>query len=256
MGKLLKGCGVIFIILIVAFVALLLWSNQAGSQMQEQFFTAVGSGQPAQLKAQMAPELAAKLDDPILALWMNAIKTTFGNFQGIEPNNFNTSSKTENGVSKKLSEATVKFDKGTVRSKLELVNDQLISFNVETDKLGNWMANGPADTALYRERGQEVLNKLLTAQIDAAFAMMHDSMQKALLQQKAVLAGVAQKAGGLKSITYKSETLQPASGTDSPTLTVLYDVVCDKAATVASVNFQFSPFKGHIVAYNLTAGGQ
>ena len=253
MGKLLKGCGVIAIVFVIGFIALLVWAGKAGGAIQEQFFTAVLSGNPKSVTALMAPELAQQIEEPVLASWMAAVKTNLGNFAGLDLTKFNTSTKTEGGVTKTESSGGVKFDKGTAESKLVLANGLIISFHVKSDQLGNWLTDPPAETTLYRTRGQECLTKILSNQIDAAFAMMHESLQKQLPQQKPAITGLAQKIGALKSVTYKSEQAAKAQGDKPATLTIIYDVACQNAQLRGTVEFGFLPFKGHILAYNLAS---
>ena len=57
-------------------------------------------------------------------------------------------------------------------------------------------------------------------------------------------------AGKLRSITYDSESVEPDVGFD---LTIFYRVECENASGLASITFQFTEMRGHILAFDLDA---
>jgi hypothetical protein len=65
-----------------------------------------------------------------------------------------------------------------------------------------------------------------------------------------MMASVAKQAGALKSIAYKKEETRTVDGEFE--LLLLYEVVCEKASTVASVSFRFADLKGHFVGFDFT----
>ncbi len=73
MGKVLKILGVVFLILIVGFVALLFWAHGEGEAQQRKFFAAIASGDPDKLIAMMDPKTIGPIDPPILKMWMDQI---------------------------------------------------------------------------------------------------------------------------------------------------------------------------------------
>jgi len=253
MKKMIKGCGCVVAILVVATIALLAWAYISGGAEQQTFFAAVQSGNPSNMTALMHPKLKEQIDEPVLGAWMAAFNTHLGNFVGLDTTDFNTESKIENGVTIKTSKGTVKFDKGTAKSDLVLHNGLIIEFNVQSDKLANvnWLTKIP-DTTLYRDRGKECLTMLLTGKADDAFPKFHESTQKSLplAKMKAMMANIATQAGPLESVTYLSESFQPGK---VPELNVFYNVVCQKGKTISSVTFQFTGWQSHMTGFDLQA---
>jgi hypothetical protein len=250
MKKTLMILGGVFLVLIVGFVGLLVWAHRAGSAHQEKFFQAVLSGDPKQVTALFHPALRDEVDEPVLAVWMKAVKDNLGAFQGLNKTDFNTSSKIEGGATIGESKGTVSFEKGQAQSELKTRDGQIVAFHVTSDKLGGDWFKGPTDTTLYRQRGKECLTYLLGDKCEDAFKMMHENLQKKvpLDQLKAMMADFTGKAGKAKTVTYQSETLEPGG---TLTLKVVYKVECEKANPTGTVEFQFDGLKGHLVAFNL-----
>ena len=113
------------------------------------------------------------------------------------------------------------------------------------------IAAGP--TQLYQERGQQFFTLFLSDKPDAAFAMMHENLQKVmpLEKLKALMADAAGKTGAMKSIKYLSEQVDPAGK-----LKILYTVECQKTATTASVKFEQAGLKCHLVAFNINENAE
>ena len=78
MGKVLKILGVVFLVLVVAIVALLVWAHGKGEKEMTTFFQAVETGQPEKVRALMAPELAKEFDPPIFKMWLDAFNERMG----------------------------------------------------------------------------------------------------------------------------------------------------------------------------------
>ena len=218
---------------------------------QKRFFKAILSGNPGKVTAMCHPALRDEIDEPVLAAWMAEVKDKLGAFKGLRKTNFSTSTKIENGVKVTESKGMVDFEKGSAESELKYYDGKLIKFNIKSDQLKTDAFPGPTSTDLYRERGKEFLTLFLANKPDETFAMMHSALQKKvpLEKLKTMMAGVTGKAGPTKAITWQSEKLEPG---EPLTLKLLYNVECEKAKTVASVEFQFIGFKGHLLAFNLT----
>ena len=253
MKKMFKGCGCAVVILVVLLGALLTWAYISGGAEQQTFFAAVQSGNPSNMTALMHPKLKEQIDEPVLGAWMAAFNTHLGNFVALDTTDFNTESKTENGVTIKTSKGTVKLDKGTATSDLVMHNGLITEFNVQSDKLANvnWLTKIP-DTTLYRERGKECLTMLLTGKVDEAFLKFHESTQKSLplANMKAMMTNITAQTGPLESVAYLSENFHPGK---VPELNVLYNVVYQKGKTISSVTFQFTGWKSHMTGFDLQA---
>ncbi len=253
MKKMLKGCGCVVAVVVLAGAGLLTWAYISGGAEQRAFFTAVGSGDPAKVTALMDPALKAKIDEPVLAAWMKAFNAQLGPFVGLDPADFHTTTNTKNGVTIKESKGTVKFQKGTAECRLVLRNGLITDFSVKSDKMKGvrWFDKLP-DTTPYRARGKECLTMLLSGQVDKLYPTFHESLQKAipLPKLKAMMANITRQTGPVQSVKFLSERFQPQG---TPTLTILYNVVCQKGKTIASVTFQFAGWKGHLTGFDLQA---
>jgi len=58
------------------------------------------------------------------------------------------------GAKRTESSGKVRFEKGEATLELVFRDDQIIKFNIESERIpGDWFKSGPADTSLYRQRG-------------------------------------------------------------------------------------------------------
>jgi hypothetical protein len=250
--KVLTVFGVLFLVIIVSFGGMLFWAQRSGSELQARFFEAVGSGDPQQVTALFHPLLRDEVDEPVLAAWMAEVHDVLGTFQGLSKTDFATSSKLENSETVSESEGTVNFEKGSAKSKLVFRNSKVVEFSVESDQVPPDWFKGPADSKLYRQRGEQFLKHFLNNEPEQAFAMMHEALQKELPLEalRTMIESVQQKAGGLKSLEYLSDRFD---NTEGQTLKVLYQVDCEDAQTTAEVDFRFIGLKGHLIAFNMAA---
>ena len=106
---------------------------KAGAKEQEKFFAAVYSGDPKQVLALFDPRLVEEVDEPVIAEWMNAMKETLGEPEGLKASSFNTNKKYEDGVVVTESSGKIRFEKGEAESKLVLHNGKIVEFNVIGD---------------------------------------------------------------------------------------------------------------------------
>jgi len=252
MKKVLIVLGIVFLAVIAGVAALLIWAGASGSAIQEQFFTAVLSGDPGQVTAMFHPALKEEVDEPVLAAWMVAAKKNLGSYQGLSKTDFNTSTKYEGGQKITESSGTVNFEKGQAHTELAFRDGKLVKFSVKSDKLpDDWFA-GPTGTELYRERGKEFLTLFMSNKPDAAFNMMHPALKAKMPLDKLtkLVADNCSKAGKLRAVTYQSEKYDPKE----QVLEVHYALECENASVVPLVKFEFVGLKGHLVAFNLTGG--
>ena len=76
----LKTLGIIFLVLIVAFVGLLIWGYLKGSDIQEDYYEAVLSGDADRVLDMLHPEFRKDVDKPVLAAWMKTFKFSISFF--------------------------------------------------------------------------------------------------------------------------------------------------------------------------------
>jgi len=241
---------VVIVILGGAFIGLLSWAQQSGTELQQPFFTAVLSGDANQVTALFHPALRAEVDEPVLAQWMTAVKAKLGGFKGLSKTDFSTSTEIKNGTKTTQSSGKVDFEKGSVHSELKFVDGKLVAFHVtpEEGALGEWFRDiAPEQSQFYRDRGQRFLTLFLTDKPDDAFGMMNDSLQKAapLEKLKAMMATIAKQVGPMKSVECQS-----ANAEGPGILKMLYQVRGEKGSTLASVKFEHDGMRYGLLGFN------
>lgn len=250
MGTVLKVLGVLFLLLVVGFVALLMWSHGKGESTQEDFFAAVLSGDPDRLYGMFDPGVQAEIDTEVLAVWMAAIRENLGEFKGLKGSNFSTSSKVENGVTVVETEGTAEFEKGEARSELTVVDGKIRGFSVTSDALPDpWFTELP-DSRRYVELGRECLEKLMTGDIDGATALMHEGLREVVEPEKmrAGMERLRALTGDLVEIEKADEVFEAK---EPPVLRLRYRVAGQASEVLGDVRFDFTPWKGHLRAFKL-----
>jgi len=247
MKKVLMVLGVLFLIGIVGFVALLFWAHSSGSGKQEKFFDAVLSGETAKFFAMTHPDIRDGIDEPVLAQWMKAFKENLGELEGLSAADFSTN--VEGNVLK--TEGTVKFTKGSAHSQLTFVDDQIVQFNVESDQMPDDWFKGPSDTAVYRQRGEKLFRHLVGGEADQAHAMLHENVQAqfSLAKVKEVAASIQTQFGALKSITFDSDAYEKTA--TGQFLDMVFQFAFEKGKAEGAVRFQFVGLKGHPVRFGI-----
>ena len=249
--KVLLILGAVFLFCIASCGVVLFWALRSGSEMQDEFFAAVVSGDPKQVTSQFDPALVEEVDEPVLAAWMQAVTSELGRYQGLSPTDFNTSTKYADGATITESKGTVNFEKGTATSELVFRNGRLVQFSITSDQLTDGWFQGPSDSQLYRQRGERFLTHFLSDEQEPAYAMMHEALQKQVpmdtLQE--MIRRATADAGRLKSLSYQSESFDTSDG---ERLRLRYRVACENQEMDAEVNFQFLGMKGHLMGFNVT----
>lgn len=251
MAKQIIAVVAVAVLLVVgACAGILFWAQRSGATAQEKFFTAVMTGDPQQVLALCDPALKDEIDAPVLAAWQNEVKKQLGDFEGLSKTDFNTSARTTSEGSFVESQGTVNFARGTARSELSYRDGLLISFNIRSDKIPDDWFTGPTATAVYRQRGETFIRAVFAEELDKAHALMHESLQANLpvdkLRQAA--AKIAGESGMLESVAVTNEMFRAE---DRQTLTIVYAIECEKAATTAEIEFQFVGLKGHLTGFNI-----
>jgi len=224
---------------------------KSGEQQQEEFFAAVLSGDPTRVATLFHPALVAQIDGPVLAMWMNAVRSRLGQYVGVVDGEFSSTAKEEGGQAVLESKGTVKFEKGAVQSQLVSRGGRIVQFSVQSDLLKDWFVK-PTDTSFYRDKAKQFLQYLITDKLEDASAMMHPNLRKSmpLDKLKAAMPAVIQRFGALKSLSYDSEKYTPGA---IPRLELFYKLTCEKGPTPAVVGFQFAGMKAHLVSFNIPA---
>ncbi len=250
MGKFFAGCGLVFLLLVGGCVAMLMWAAKEGAAAQEKFYKAVESGDPQQVLDLCDPALREQIDAPVLAAWQKAVRTKLGAYKEMSTSDFSTNANSENGVTTIESKGTVHFEHGDAKSELKFRNGLLTAFNIESEKLTGGWYQGVTETKLYRERGEQFVRKFLADDVEGAFAMMHESLQKNSPKDKLapIMKEIADEAGSLKSATFESEKFTDDDG--ARTLAIAYKCETEKKQYKAEIRFQFADLRGHLIGFD------
>lgn len=250
MGKVLKVLGVVFLVLVLGFVGILIWSHQKGEATQEKFFRAVLSGEPQQVLDMLHPDLRRQVDEPVLASWMAAVKEHLGAFEGLAKDNFSTSSRTENGVSILESDGKVEFARGTAASKLRFVDDQVVAFHIESEALPRPWFTGLGDVAFYDRKARAFLDAIATADASTALASMHENL-RAKFEEHAFGKSLQALRARLGLVS-RVELLSDEFAVGPPqTLELRYELSGSAETLKARVRFVFDKMQGHLAAFQV-----
>jgi len=247
--KLLMVLGVGALLAVGAFVTLLFWAQHAGAELHDKFFNAVVSGDPQQVLNLCDPSLREEVDAPVLGAWMNEVRGKLGGYRGLSKSNFDTNMKATDQGRIIESKGTIHFEHGDAASELTFRNDLLTAFSIKSDKLAGEWFKGPAETKLYRERGEQFIRKFFAQDKAGAAAMMGKELHDVVPDEKLVefMKTITAQSGALKTVLFREEKVT----TDAPvTLRIYYDLECEKEKLAADVKFQFIGLKGHFEGFN------
>lgn len=252
MKKILLAIAALSLVMLLLCGGVLFWAYRAGSVIQNEFFTAVGSGDPQQALNLMHPALRAEIDPPVLAAWMKEVQTKLGDYQGISATEFSTSTRYENGRQVTQCQGNVLFTHGTATSELVFHDGQLTRFQIESPQIPKRWFQGPEDTSIYQEHGRQFLTAFFSNKSDVAFGLMHEALQEAMPKERLVeLTGKLTEAlGALQSIDYTKDEFTTG---DDESLVIYFKVIGEKDSTTASTRFQFIGMKGHMTAFDMAA---
>ena len=251
MKKILLILGIVVLVGVGGFIAILAFAHSAGSAKQETFFEAVGSGDSAKVMALIHPALRDQIDEPVLAEWMRAFNENLGAFKGLSSSNFSTSTKMTDDGNVTESEGTVNFENGSARSQLAFLDGKITSFKVESEALPDDWFEGPSDRTFYHDRGEQMLRLFLAGDAAGTFATFHESYQEVYPQAEVAehAAQAAAALGALESIEATSDEYTESG--PAQRLKVFYTVTCANRAAEATVTFRFVGLKGHIVEFKM-----
>lgn len=243
--------GGVFLLIVGLVVLVLVLAKDAGSQRQEAFFKAVGSGQPRQVIELLDPRTTEEIDEPVLAAWMEQVNKNLGAYKGLSTTDFSTSTETSNGVTRTSSKGTLNFEKGQAQSELVYQDDKIIKFHVQSPQIGDNWFKGPADATLYRQRAKAFLSALGEGKAKTAFDMMHPNLQKEMPLEKLteLSAAIAKALGTVTAVPCKSDTFGIVDGEQA--LTLLCEIQGANGILDARVRFKFIGLRGHLLGFNV-----
>ena len=123
-------------IAVSAIVAMVMMANRVGDSVQSEFFAVVAAADPEVFFAASDPRMRNEIDAPLLRQWMQSLNERLGAYQGLEPTDFHSSTRFEDGNRVVETAGTVRFENGTAYSELTYVNGKLAEFDVTSELMG------------------------------------------------------------------------------------------------------------------------
>ncbi len=218
------------------------------SELQRDFFAKIASNEVDALTQSMHPSLASQIDPAVMHELVRAIDQRLGKVESISQTEFRIE-KNDAGT-RVMSQATVRFEKGTATSKLVTLDGKLIQFDVTSPALANWFVV-PTRTEQYEALGKKFLEQWLSGNHDVAWALFHPNLQEAISQERlAAMANVVtEKFGPLKSVTPTGTRI--GDNGKAPTLMIDFTVVCEQAELAGEIEIQFGGLKGHLLGFKI-----
>lgn len=251
MGKILIILGVVFLVLVLGFVALLFWAHGEGEVQQQKFFDAIASGDPDKLIAMMDLGSTGPVDPPVLKMWMDRVNEQLGKYEGLAAGDFSTSKNLTAAGTVVESGGTANFEKGQADVRLTLLGDKIVGFKVNCDALkGNWLRL-PIEGPFYRDRAKKFIKHLIDLEIDAALAMIHEKLREQFTPEKfrAGMEALVKQSGKLESITVIDEKF--IDGEEDKSLKIVFLCQFEKGRLLAYVRFDFDSVRGHLLAFKI-----
>jgi hypothetical protein len=214
---------------------------------QEAFFQQVNQGTASGLLGKMRSDLRLKVDEPVLAAWMQAFNDRLGQIEEITLNSFVVRQSTDGGLYRK-SVCTVQCISGVARSEITTVDGQIVSFQVDSDQLQDWF-EGPASTGLYERTGQKFIEQLLSDDPASAYALCHPALQQAIELDDFTAIGRSVRSGTGPVRETKMAAHRMESDAGSGSLFLDFTVAGEHGTKACEIEFQFANLQGHLVGF-------
>ena len=214
---------------------------------QKSFVDAIAKNNAANLYQQMHPALKRAVDQPVLVAWMDAMKKKLGSVEVLKVAQ-ETTDELKTGT-RLTSEATIEFDEGKATSKIQTLNGQLVSFEVNSPELQDWF-KGPATTTLYEDFGSDFIRRFMQEENTIVASMCHRALREKIEEPalSELIERVKRKTGELTSVTLKNKTMEFKP--NSQKLFLNYNLECEGNDVTCEVAIQFIGMKGHLIGFN------
>ena len=224
------------------------FGTSSGRELQQRFFGLVAEENAAELQSQMHPELRDKIDSPVLSELLAVFNEKLGPITSIRQTGFNISVDADGKWLR--TEATITCQKGTVRSKLATLDGRLVHFNLNSEKLDDWLRS-PRDTSSYEHLGEAFLGEFMEGDSAAAWKMFHPNLQE-VVSKKSLAEMVEQVTGVTGKLTEIEATgTRVKSGGQAPTLLIDYRLTCERIDKVGEIEIQFDGMKGYLLGFRV-----
>ena len=229
---------------------LLAAAYQGNHKLQMPVFKAIAEEDTDGFLALCDPRLRDEIDPPLLLSWMSAMNESLGQCRFEPVGAFNINVEKTPGETITKSSGGIQFEKGTASSKLVFLNNKIIQFSIDSDRLpGDWF-NGPAETSFYQQHSEVVIRALLDRRLDELKVMLHPALIEAAPDSK--LNEICDLgdgwAGNVTSVTATEANFHRHANEQ---LVVDLTVTSDKGVVDATVTFTFDGLKGHVTAFNV-----
>lgn len=192
----------------------------------------------------MHPQLAERIDRPILEAWLQAVAFRLGRVEDIRPiSTLNTANRYEES-------GEVIFTRGKAEAEIIQLNNRIVSFEIKSEQLINWFQR-PTSLELYRSRGQEFLKSLLRGDTDAARKNLHESVARELRDQQLTefRATIESRIGQQPDIEYRHSRLLILPDERLRQIDLTYDLTGSLGTLSVEINVRFQDMQGHLVGY-------
>ena len=240
---------------ITAIAGTLLVAKNAGDNYQDRFVSAIQTGDAALVHDLMDPELQKEIDVPVLQAWVTALNKQLGGYEGVALDS-KSSYNYENGNVRIETEATLNFENGTAESHLVYMNDKIVSFDVVSNELGNWFAEGPASGSVYFERATQFIRNFTDGEMNAARKDMYPTLREeaaSIERLESMRETLASTIGDIEKIEIIGGEF---SEKENQNFHVQAHVDASEGSAEVSVNFVFNGMKGQILAFNFATNAE
>ena len=230
--------------------ALLAAGYQKNHQLQTPVFKAISDEDADRFLALCDPRLRDAIDPPVLRSWMTAMNDALGECRFEPAGSFSFNIEKKPGETTIKSSGGMQFANGNATSDLVFLNDKIIDFKIDTDRLAKDWFNGPAESDFYLKRSEVVIRTLLERRLDQLKPMMHPALLEAASDE--TLNHICDLGddwvGNVTSIIATNADFQR---NENEELIVSLKVDGDAGVIDATVTFTFDGLKGHLTAFNI-----
>ena len=212
----------------------------------EQFFTAVQEGKVENLTRLMHPQLARRIDPPILEAWLQAVAFRLGRVEAIEEDVVITT-----GDRRELS-ARVHFTKGIAQAELVFVDQAVVGFEIKSDHLTNWFQR-PTSLQLYRQQGEQFLKAFTARNFEGCRQLLHEKIAQQLTDQYLTesLQTIEQEIGTLAEVQYQQARLTVLPDERLRQIDLQYEIRGNRGIVLLEIAIRFHGMQGHIVGFRI-----
>ncbi len=210
----------------------------------DQFLNEVQVGDVEGLLGLMHPKLAERIDKPILECWMQAVSYRLGQVEAVFPvTDITTDDRQE-------MQSTVSFTKGTARVSLTVLNNYIVSFEVQSDQMTNWFQR-PLSLKMYRDRAEEFLSAMKTGDYENCLTLLHEQVASQL--EAETLEGYHQKVqqtiGQQTEVAFKQAKLTILEDERLEQIDLFYELKGEMGTITAEFAIRFQGMQGQIVGF-------